>query len=199
MSHILPPHPEVEVLRAQLILKLRQQYQEMCHSREGIDSPLESFNRWLLERKVIDKGNDCMFPSSCSPEISQSMYREIVNDIPIKLVKPKYSADARRQLSKYAEAAKKMVETRNASPESRKLVKWHAEDTFQWLRKQPNATYDDYLERLAHLKRQCQPYLIEAAKGSVEGICSKIYALSCEYAKKVNEKSWQILQEHGVK
>jgi len=29
------PHPDVEVLRYQLVMKLRQTFQEMCHSREG--------------------------------------------------------------------------------------------------------------------------------------------------------------------
>lgn len=53
-----------------------------------------------------------MLPSNCMPEVSQSMYREIMNDIPVKLVKPKFSGDVRRQLFKYAEAAKKMIETR---------------------------------------------------------------------------------------
>ena len=36
---------QVEVVRSQLMYKLRQSYQEMCHSREGIDAPKESFNR----------------------------------------------------------------------------------------------------------------------------------------------------------
>jgi phosphorylated CTD-interacting factor 1 len=35
-----------------------------------------------------------------------------MNDIPIKLVRPKFTGDARKQLSKYAEAAKKMIESR---------------------------------------------------------------------------------------
>lgn len=35
-----------------------------------------------------------------------------MNDIPIKLVKPRFSADARKQLYRYAEAAKKMITTR---------------------------------------------------------------------------------------
>ncbi|CAH1779043.1 unnamed protein product [Owenia fusiformis] len=199
MSRVLPPHPEMEVYRSQLVTKLRQSYQEMCHSREGIDAPKESFNRWLLERNVINRGPDPMLPSDCTPEISQSMYREIINDIPVKLIKPKYSADARRQLSKYAEAAKSMVDSRSVSAESRKIVKWNAEDTFQWLRKMQNPSYDDYLERLAHLKRQCQPHLTEAAKASVEGICSKIYHLSQEYVKKILEKHWGILKEHFIK
>ena len=29
------PHPEIEAYRATLVTKLRQAYQEMCHSREG--------------------------------------------------------------------------------------------------------------------------------------------------------------------
>lgn len=41
---------------------------------------------------------------------------------------------------------------RNASPESRKVVKWNAEETFQWLRRTVGATYDDFQERLTHLK-----------------------------------------------
>lgn len=78
----------------------------------GIDAPKESLNRWFMERKLIDKGLDPLLPSNCYPEISQSMFREIMNDIPIKLVRPKFSGDARKQLSKYAEAAKKMIESR---------------------------------------------------------------------------------------
>lgn len=81
----------------------------------GIDAPRESFNRWLLERKSVDTGPDPLLPSNCYPEVSAAMYREIMNDIPIKLVRPKFAADARKQLSKYAEAAKKMIESRCVS------------------------------------------------------------------------------------
>lgn len=35
LSEVLPPHPEVELLRSQLILKLRQHYRELCQQREG--------------------------------------------------------------------------------------------------------------------------------------------------------------------
>ncbi|KAI0233395.1 mRNA (2'-O-methyladenosine-N(6)-)-methyltransferase [Lamellibrachia satsuma] len=194
-----PPHPDVEQLRAQLTTKLRKTYQELCHSREGIDAPTESFNRWLLERKVVDKGTAPMLPSQCTIEVSSSMYREIMNDIPVKLVKPKYTGDARRQLVKYAEAAKKTIEKRSMSSESRKIVKWNAEDMFAWLRnKQHNVSYEDYLERLAHLKRQCQPHLIEAVRPSVEGICIKIYSQSCDSAKKLQEMGWNILKENNI-
>lgn len=192
------PHPEVEILRFQLMMKLRQSYQEMCHSREGIDAPKESFNRWLLERKTIDQGKDPLFPSYCFPEISMAMYREIMNDIPMKLVRPVYTGAARKQLSKYCEAARKMIETRGTSSEGRKIVKWNVEDTLQWLRRTVGASYDDFQERLSHLKTQCQPHITEAAKSSVEGICRKMYNLSCDYANKVNEKNQEILKEANI-
>lgn len=79
----------------------------------GIDAPRDSFSRWLMERKVVDHGWDPLLPSQCFPEVSQSMYREIMNDIPIKLQRPKFTGEARKQLSKYAEAAKRMIETRS--------------------------------------------------------------------------------------
>jgi len=59
----------------------------------GIDAPQESFNRWLLERKTVDQGKDPVLPSNCIPEISVSMYREVMNDIPMKLVKPKFTGE----------------------------------------------------------------------------------------------------------
>lgn len=196
---VLPhPHPDIETYRCSLAAKLRQCYQELCHSREAIDAPKDSFNRWLMERKVIDTGSDPLLPSNCFPEISMSMYREIMNDIPIKLVRPKFTGDARKQLSRYAEAAKKMIESRNATPESRKVVKWNVEETFQWLRRTVGATYDDFQDRLGHLKRQCQPHLMETVKESVEGICLKIYHLSADYAKKIKEKHSEVLKENGI-
>lgn len=191
-------HPEVEAYRCSLLAKLRQCYQELCHSRESIDAPKDSFNRWLMERKVIDTGIDPLLPSNCYPEISLSMYKEVMNDIPIKLIRPKFTGDARKQLSRYAEAAKKIMESRNAEAESRKVVKWNVDETFQWLRRTVGATYDDFQDRLAHLKSQCQPHLTETVKPSVEGICLKIYNLSSDYAKKVREKTVIALKDQNI-
>uniref|UniRef100_A0A3Q2Y4I0 mRNA (2'-O-methyladenosine-N(6)-)-methyltransferase n=1 Tax=Hippocampus comes TaxID=109280 RepID=A0A3Q2Y4I0_HIPCM len=185
----LPPHPEIELQRAQLVTKLRQHYHELCHQREGIDPPRESFNRWLLERKVLDKGLDPMLPSDCEPVISPSMFREVMNDIPIRLSRIKYKEEARKLLFKYAEAAKKMIDSRNASPESRKVVKWNAEDTMSWLRRDHSASKEDYMDRLEHLRQQCGPHVTAVAKDSVEGICSKIYQLSSEYCRHASSSS----------
>lgn len=197
-SLLPPPLPEVETLRGQFVAKLRQSYQELCQNREGIDAPSESFNRWLIERRVVDHGTEPLLPSGCPTALSPAMFREIMNDIPVKLTKPKYTNDARRQLFKYAEAAKRLIESRGVSPESRKMVKWNVEDTFNWLRRQANASFDDYLERLAFLKRQCQPHVMEAAKASVESICNKVYALSSDYALKIAERHWKLLAEAGI-
>lgn len=85
-----------------------------------------------------------------------------------------------------------------ASPESRKIVKWNVEDTFQWLRRTVGASFDDFHERLTHLKRQCQPHVTEAAKQSVEAICLKVYNLSADYARKIHDQHWQLLKEHNI-
>ncbi|XP_029467589.1 mRNA (2'-O-methyladenosine-N(6)-)-methyltransferase [Rhinatrema bivittatum] len=195
---VLAPHPEVELLRSQLILKLRQHYRELCQQREGIDPPRESFNRWMLERKVMDKGTDPLLPSNCQPIVSPSMFREIMNDIPIRLSRIKYREDAKRLLFKYAEAAKRLIESRSASPDSRKVVKWNVEDTFSWLRRDHLATKEDYMDRLEHLRKQCGPHMAAVAKDSVEGICSKIYHISCEYVKRIREKHLALLKENNI-
>lgn len=84
-----------------------------------------------------------------------------------RLSRIKYKEEARKLLFKYAEAAKKMIDSRwvsaaqqsflllgephvclvcrNASPESRKVVKWNAEDTMSWLRRDHSASKEDYM------------------------------------------------------
>lgn len=52
--------------------------------------------------------------------------------------------------------------------------------------------------RLDHLKRQCEPHLVETVKTSVEALCTKIYHLSCEHAKKIRERHVQLLKDSGL-
>ncbi|KAJ8960756.1 hypothetical protein NQ318_020049 [Aromia moschata] len=167
--------------------------------------PLQGVHRRAqgLLQQVADgaEGYDPLLPSNCYPEVSLSMYKEIMNDIPIKLVRPKFTGDARKQLSRYAEAAKKIMESRNAEAESRKVVKWNVDETFQWLRK----TVGGNVRRLPGQAGAPQAAVPAAphrdgeyVKQSVEGICSKIYHLSADYAKKVRDKSNAILKEHGM-
>ena len=192
-------HPETELSRSNFINKLRQQYYELCHTREGIEPPKDSFTRWILERKITDKGCDPFLPSDCPSELSKTLYNEIMNDIPIKQINPKFSAEARKQLSKYAEAAKKIIDSPHVSAYSRKIVKWNVEDAFEWIRKTLNATYDDYIERLEHLKKQCQPHIVEAAQASVESICLKIYHVSVEYSKRIRDQNVEIFKKEDLR
>lgn len=69
-----------------------------------------------MERKIADlRGMDPVFPSCDVQEgvVSQVMFKEIMNDIPMKVVKPRFTGDARKQLAKYAEACKRIIETRS--------------------------------------------------------------------------------------
>uniref|UniRef100_A0A182Y9I3 Uncharacterized protein n=1 Tax=Anopheles stephensi TaxID=30069 RepID=A0A182Y9I3_ANOST len=192
------PYPEVEAFRGSLTLRLAKTYEDLCNKRESIAPPKDSFQRWLMERRIIDQGVDPLLPSQCSPEISPQMYREILRDIPIKIVKPKFTGDARKQLSRYCDAAKKIVERRGASEESKKIVKWNADEAYEWLRRTVGASYEDFQDRLAHLQRQCEPHIIATVRVSVEQLCTKLYHLSVQHSRNIRERHAQILKEHGI-
>ncbi|XP_050091266.1 mRNA (2'-O-methyladenosine-N(6)-)-methyltransferase [Anopheles aquasalis] len=192
------PYPEVEALRGSLTMRLAKTYEDLCNKRESIAPPKDSFQRWLMERRIIDQGIDPLLPSQCSPEISPLMYREILRDIPIRIVKPKFTGDARKQLSRYCDAAKKIVERRGASEDSKKIVKWNADDAYEWLRKTVGASYEDFQDRLTHLQRQCEPHIISTVRVSVEQLCNKLYLLSVQHARTIRERHAQILKESGI-
>lgn len=131
----LHPNPEIEQQRCALAFRLRSQFSDICHSRGITEVTKEAFNRWLMERKVVDRGTDELLMSNCFPEMSRVLYYEILHNIPIRLTRPKYREDARRQLTRYCEGAKKMIESNTSvSSESRKIVKWSAEEVFTFIR-----------------------------------------------------------------
>lgn len=197
-SLLLHSHPEVELMRASCTMKLMKTYSDLCLKRENISAPRDSFQRWLMERKLRDQGLDPLLPSRCMVEVSPAMYREIMNDIPIHIVKPKFTQDARKQLSHYAKAAKKIIESGSCPVESKKIVKWSVEDTFEWLRRTVGACYEDFQDRLEHLRNQCGPHLVITVKDSVEQLCTKIFHLSLEHTKRLRERHLQLLKEHGI-
>lgn len=61
-----------------------------------------------------------------------------------------------------------------------------------------NASYEDYVERLAHLRRQCQPHINDAARSGIESICKKIYNLAREDTRKLNQLSAKIWKENMI-
>lgn len=52
----LPPHPEIELQRAQLVTKLRQHYHELCLQREGISHPENIFDDVSADYNVCECG-----------------------------------------------------------------------------------------------------------------------------------------------
>lgn len=52
--------------------------------------------------------------------------------------------------------------------------------------------------RLEHLKRQCEPHLIETVKSNVEALCVKVYHLSVEHVKKIRDRHVLLLKENGL-
>lgn len=155
-SLLLHSHPEIELMRAASAMKLSKTYSDLCMKRENISAPRDSFQRWLMERKLHDSGPDPLLPSRCMVEVSPAMYREIMNDIPIRIVKPKFTQDARKQLSHYANALQKVIESGSCPVESKKIVKWSVEDTFEWLRRTVGACYEDYGKRATTYANQNQ-------------------------------------------
>lgn len=55
-----------------------------------------------------------------------------------------------------------------------------------------------HLNRIQHLKRQCEPHLVEIVKGNVEALCIKMYTLSAEHVKKIRERHVALLKDNGL-
>ncbi|KAF7491973.1 hypothetical protein SSS_04848 [Sarcoptes scabiei] len=193
------PHPEAELLRSQLSIKLKKHYWELCQTRHKIEPPTNSFTKWLLERKITDKGCDPFFVSDCNQTLSSYLFDDLLKDVPIKMEKPLYSREARKQLSKYAEAADNIISSPQWNGSGRKLVKWNVEAAFRWIRTSPNATYEEYRQHLDHLRNQCHPYIFEACKSSIESVFSKIYNESADYAHRIRNLNLELFKNENLK
>lgn len=198
LSVFLPPHPIIEFERANLLSKLRSQFVNSCMTRENIQPPEGSFNRWLLQMKTIDYGSDPVFPSHCDKIVGSSMKRELLLSLPFPIVKPKYLNLAKTQLIRYSESVKSLVERRNASPPCRKIIKHNVDETLRWIRSSEYRSFDDYIEKLASIKRICQPHIQDLVKESVEKICIKMFNLSQEYALRLRTNHLKLLQQNGI-
>jgi phosphorylated CTD-interacting factor 1 len=187
--HLLPPHPDIELMRFRSTVTLRKKYEDLCRSKVGVEEPKESFNRWLLERKVLSISGDPLLPALSLPKISQSMHREIIADVPVKLKRARNPADARKNLLTYAEAARTIVEKRGGTNAQRKTIKWTTEDAFKWMRDSQPHTWNEFEDHLNHLKSQCGPHVRELVSQSVDEVCAKM-------AELVDEEGRLICQEH---
>ncbi|XP_065840997.1 mRNA (2'-O-methyladenosine-N(6)-)-methyltransferase-like isoform X2 [Oscarella lobularis] len=183
--HLLPPHPDIEVQRATAAVQLRHKYAELCKSRIGIDEPRESFNRWILERKVIGCHGDPFFPALTESPVSTTMLRELSGNLPARLKEPRTILDAKRNLIAYADAAKKLVERKGGNMKQRKIIKWSTEEAFQWIRRSQSYTKEDFMDHLEHIKKQCGPLLQELMEPCVKEVCGRMCELADQEGKKI--------------
>lgn len=51
---------------------------------------------------------------------------------------------------------------------------------------------------MEHLKGQCGPHLVQTVKESVEQLCTKVYHLSMEHARKIRFRHVTLLSESGI-
>ncbi|MBN3325139.1 PCIF1 factor, partial [Atractosteus spatula] len=189
----LPPHPEIELLRAQLTAKLRQHYHELCYQREGEQKGRPAPPSSYTPRGELLRGSPSSPLLGSAPPMSQYLYPH-QNHFPREKKNVRFKTQRNptgKKKSLIRKVSRRLVPLdasvlcspgRNASPDSRKVVKWNVEDTFSWLRKDHSASKEDYMDRLEHLRKQCGPHVAAVARDSVEGICSKIYHISGEYA-----------------
>lgn len=61
-----------------------------------------------------------------------------------------------------------------------------------------NASYEDYIERLSHLRRQCQPHINEASRSGIEGICKKVYNIAKEDCNKICSMCAKLWKENMI-
>ena len=78
--------------------------------------------------------------------------RELLNCVPVRLQKVHSPSEARRQLSRYADGARRLADwSRTMTAEQRKQIKWQCREMIDWLRqteKSGDASIDEYLVRL---------------------------------------------------
>eukprot|EP00761_Pharyngomonas_kirbyi_P004546 gb/GECH01004551.1/.p1 GENE.gb/GECH01004551.1/~~gb/GECH01004551.1/.p1 ORF type:complete len:634 (+),score=170.70 gb/GECH01004551.1/:1-1902(+) len=107
------PIPQFEVLREQHVRSVRSLYDQLCKTHLFIDSPKESFNRYLSERGLHEKvahSNEPLIPCIVEPKIGPSMKHEILEDLPIKTRIPRNLNEARNNVRNYANNTLRIIE-----------------------------------------------------------------------------------------
>eukprot|EP00116_Pleurobrachia_bachei_P004422 sb/3464684/ len=78
------PHPELELRRYAEVQNVRNLFATLCRDDLALDEPTEALNRWLLEQQ-LNRAPSQLEPLLCfSDKKSVSMYREILQDVPVK-------------------------------------------------------------------------------------------------------------------
>ena len=199
------PRLEVELERSLSITSLRQYQRELLKEKLDMDQvPKQSFNRWMLERKVlenkalrenfktetIDYFTDPIVPSLlCNSDkylvdpSSESLRREILDDVPMKAnMFPRNLEEARVSLKLYIDASRKCINQDNigkslSEEEKSKLVE-HCSNYEKYLNSANNM--DEIMEKLKEMKDLVGKPLQEKVFNVADDICKFIATKSNE-------------------
>jgi phosphorylated CTD-interacting factor 1 len=202
--HLTTPIPSIELLRSQMMQSLREKQVQLITNKIGIDAPKESFNRWLMERKMLEKIHglshqqqlDPLLPSICLSEqqeyisetTSVSLAREILEDIPLKVnMFPKDTFDAKRSLSQYLHACQKMATRHKLTESDCENIKNVSNETTRWLTGITDPQSEKIIvTKLEEVKKEIGGLFRTHLKQLVDDVCTELAVYGHELVQKLN-------------
>jgi len=223
---VIIPRIEMEIMRAVQLQGLRNLQRDLLEEKlEMRQVPKQSFNRWLLERKVLENKqfrNDfsnvgcvdpllpALFPTSSGGYIidpnSESLRREILDDIPVKVsMFPKCANDAIQSFETYLKACKELSQRddlgRSLSEEEKEVILTECNTNLSWgameikSNRRDKEREDNIMNRLKELKVSIGSKLQEKVRGSTDEICQAISKKSDEIVNGILKSSISAIVE----
>lgn len=179
--------PLYEIKRSKVLRSMRDKYEKLCHDREKIKSPDESFSRWILERRLLEsKQCDPIIAFSCnSPEESyrddryRSMYQDIIRDIPVPIRVTSFQNHANgpnRPLFQYAHASMIIANERSESHSTdANIILEHCQREMKWIETNIcDQSKEECYKRLSQLRQEIYPSILNIVRHSVDSICREM-------------------------
>jgi len=196
------PLLKTELLRAELMEALRHRYQELCS--QHLDwklPPKESFNRWLCERHAAmatqpstDGEYDPLVPGRVEPEVSPSLYRELLDDLPVKL-RPGLpyvteQAKAYEHLSTYLGAVSSLLAKHQGLAEDELAeLNQRMRDTNAKCQVEEKLAASEVVEAIRELQAFAKPLLVKLMGPVVGGLVRELGVAAHEAAVKIAEQA----------
>jgi phosphorylated CTD-interacting factor 1 len=202
-------NPEIEILRRNYMKVLREKHIELIKDMVQIDAPKESFNRWLVERKLMEQFEgknsgqvfDPLLPSICCDEngnfisnkSSVCLLNEVLDDIPLKVnMFPSNTLEAKRSFTQYLNACIKLANNDEIytplSKEEKEQINQICQDEFQWLRTITEPQKEkQIIDKLKQLKVSVGSILQKRMRPKVEELCIQLSLFAHEKTKSLRD------------
>lgn len=181
------PDAELEYQRFESMQKLRDCHRALIENKLSLSVPKMSFNRWHMERKVLeakyfDKPYDPIIPSlhSAMDPYSPSLFQEIIEDIPLKVnMFPKDIQGAKKSLSLYLEACESLsINDKLDDPLSEdqlEKITTEIKSYKNWLEKVDyHSSANEIIQKLVDAKKAIGTILQDKMKNVVAEVCSNL-------------------------